>query len=91
MGNLESEWDFGSATLALALTPGHFALRVCAVDLKNAPQTAEPLDKIKQCLEAPQIAVEVLTWPIEMKLDIQIRAKLLQRTLGGGGNRGLLQ
>ena len=33
---------------------------------------------------------EVLTWPIEMKLDMQIRAKLLQRTLGGGGNRGLL-
>ena len=52
MGNLESDWDFEPATLALALTPGHFALRVCAVDLKNAPQTAETLDKIKQCLEA---------------------------------------
>jgi hypothetical protein len=32
----------------------------------------------------------LLTWPIEMTLDMQIRAKLLQRTLGGGGNRGLL-
>ena len=59
MDNLESDWDFEPATLALALTPGHFALRICAVDLKNAPQTAETLDKIKQCLEASQIAVEV--------------------------------
>ena len=59
MDNLESDWDFEPATLALALTPGYFALRVCAVDLKNAPQTAEALGKIKQCLEAPQIAVEV--------------------------------
>ena len=41
------------------LTPGHFALRICAVDLKNAPETAETLDKIKQCLEASQISVEV--------------------------------
>ena len=59
MDNLESEWDFTAATLALALTPGHFALRICAVDLKNAPQTAEALDKIKQCLAASQISVEV--------------------------------
>ena len=58
MDNLESEWDFDPATLALAKTPGHFALRVCAVDLKNAPQTAEARDKIKQCLAASQIAVE---------------------------------
>ena len=27
MGNLEHEWDFTAATLALAFTPGHFALR----------------------------------------------------------------
>ena len=59
MDNLESDWDFEPATLALALTPGYFALRVCAVDLKNAPQTAETLDKIKQCLEASQVAVEL--------------------------------
>ena len=59
MGNLESDWDFDAATLALALTPGHFALRICAVDLKNAPETAEALDKIKQCLAASQISVEV--------------------------------
>ena len=52
MDNSESEWDFTDAALALALTPGHFALRICAVDLKNAPQTAGTLGKIKQCLEA---------------------------------------
>ena len=59
MENLESEWDFTASTLALALTPGHFALRICAVDLKNAPQTAEALDKTKQCLAASQTSVEV--------------------------------
>ena len=59
MDNLESEWNFSEATLALAKTSGYFALRVCAVDLKNAPQTAEALDKIKQCLAASQIEVEV--------------------------------
>ena len=59
MGNLESDWDFTPATLALATTNGHFSLRICAVDLKNAPQTARALDKIKQCLEESQISVEV--------------------------------
>ena len=59
LGNSESESDFTAATIALALTPGHFALRICAVDLKNAPQTAETLDKIKQCLAVSQISVEV--------------------------------
>ena len=32
----------------------------------------------------------LLTYPLEVKLHMQIPAKLLQRTLGGGGNRGLL-
>ena len=32
----------------------------------------------------------VLWWRIEPILDMKIRAKLLQRTLGGGGGRGLL-
>ena len=59
MDNLESEWNFSELTLALARTPGYFALSVRAVDLKNAPQTAETLDKIKQCLAASQIEVEV--------------------------------
>ena len=45
MGNLEPDWEFSKATLAHALKPGYFALRICAVDLKNAPQTAEALDK----------------------------------------------
>ena len=34
--------------------------------------------------------IHVLGWRIGMTLDMQIRAKLLQRTLGGGENRGLL-
>ena len=59
MGNLESDWDFAPSSLALAATCGHVALRICAVDLKNAPQTARTLDKIKQCLAAAQISVEV--------------------------------
>ena len=52
MDNLESSWDFAQSSLALAATSVHVALRICAVDLKNAPQTAEALDKIKQCLAA---------------------------------------
>ena len=31
---------------------------------------------------------KTLTWPIEVTLDMQIRAELLQRTLGGGGDGG---
>ena len=58
MDCLESEWNFSEPTLALARTPGYFALSVRAVDLKNAPVTAETLDKIKQCLAASQIEVE---------------------------------
>ena len=46
MGNLESDWGFLPATLALALTPGYFVLRICAVDLKNVPETAE-IDQIQ--------------------------------------------
>ena len=59
MDNLESDWDFAPSSLALATTSGHFALRICAVDLKNAPMTAAAVDKIKQCLAASQISVEV--------------------------------
>ena len=59
MDNLESDWDFAPSSLALAATNGHFALRICAVDLKNAPMAAEAVDKIKQCLAASQISVEV--------------------------------
>ena len=59
MDNLESDWDFAPSSLALAATNGHFALRICAVDLKNAPFTAGTVDKIKQRLAASQISVEV--------------------------------
>ena len=59
MDNLESDWDSAPSSLALAATSGHVALRICAVDLKNAPQAAQTLDKIKQCLAAPQVSVEV--------------------------------
>ena len=59
MENLESDWDFAASSLDRAATNGHFALRICAVDLKNAPMTAEAVDKIKQCLAASQISVEV--------------------------------
>ena len=52
MDNLESDWDFATSSLALATTSDHFALRICAVDLKNEPKTAEALDKIKRCLAA---------------------------------------
>ena len=38
MGNLEPCWDFKPSTLALALTPGHFALRICAGSTSRIPQ-----------------------------------------------------
>ena len=59
MGYLESDWDFTAPSLALAATSDNFALRICAVDLTNAPKTAEALDKSKRFLAASQIAVEV--------------------------------
>ena len=64
MGNLECKprIRLGLRPLrpcALAATNGHFALRICAIDPKNAPMAAEALDKIKQCLTAAQISVEV--------------------------------
>ena len=59
MDNLESDWDFAASSLALATTSDHFALRICAVDLKNEPKTAEALGRIKRCLAASQISVEV--------------------------------
>ena len=64
MGNLECKprIRLGLRPLrpcALAATNGHFALRICAIDLKNSPMAAEALDKTKQCLTAAQISVEV--------------------------------
>ena len=46
--------------LALAETCDHFALRICAVDLKNEPLLAAgALIKIKKCLAGAKISVEV--------------------------------
>ena len=45
---LESDWDFSGPSLILAETSDHFALRICAVDLKNEPKTAESLIKMKR-------------------------------------------
>ena len=59
MDNLESDWDFSGPSIILAETSDHFALRICAVDLKNEPKTAETLIKIQRCLAAAQISVEV--------------------------------
>ena len=44
-----------------------------------------------ETLGAHTAARRLLTWPIEVTLDMKMRAKVLQRALGGGGgNRGLL-
>ena len=59
MGNLESDWNFPASSLTLAETSDHFALRICAVDLKNEPLAAGSLIKIKRCLAAAKISVEV--------------------------------
>ena len=45
------------------------------------------------CVGTPERSVptrppKALRWRIEAALDMQIRARLLQGTLGGGGNRG---
>ena len=59
MDNLKSDWGFSASLLILAETSDHFALRICAVDLKNEPKTAGTLGRIKRCLAASQISVEV--------------------------------
>ena len=59
MGNLKSDWDFSASSLALAETSDHFALRICAVDLKNEPLAAEALIKIKKCLAGAKISMKV--------------------------------
>ena len=35
--NYKSDWGFSASSLDLAETSDHFALRICAVDLKNEP------------------------------------------------------
>ena len=45
MDNLKSDWNFPATSLDLAAKDDQFTLRVCAVDLKNEPLTAETLIK----------------------------------------------
>ena len=88
MENLESDWGFSTSSLALAATSDHFALRICAVDLKNEPKTAETLIKIQRCLAAAHISVVEVT-DIKVKplregatsalQDIFVVAKLLPK------------
>ena len=58
------------------------------------PQTA--LDRVRRprsgfaLVRRRETGGGLLTWPIEISLDMQIRAKRLQRTLGGGWDRGLI-
>ena len=59
MGNLKSDRNFFASSLTLAETSDRFALRICAVDLKNEPLAAETLVKIKKCLAGAKISVEV--------------------------------
>ena len=52
----------------------------------------QSLSVVALLLVSKQLAelANLLWCVIETTLDMQIRIKLLQRTLGGGGNRGLL-
>ena len=59
MGNLKTDYDFPASSLDLAAKDDHFALRICAVDLKHKPLAAEALIKIKTCLAGAKISVEV--------------------------------
>ena len=71
----------------LAETSDHFALRICAVDLKNEPLAAETLIKIKKCLAGAKISVEVANIKVEplrdgaksTLQDMFVVAKLLPR------------
>ena len=57
--------------------PGpYFALVVCVGTPKRSVPTRLP--------------TRTLGWRIEITLDMKMRAKLPQRTLGGGENRGVL-
>ena len=65
MCNLKSDWNFSATSLDLATKDDQFALRICAIDLKNEPLAAEVLIKIKTCLAGAKISVEVADIKIE--------------------------
>ena len=59
MESLASDWGFTPEIIPVAESSTHHALRICAVDLKNEPVTAEACVKIKKCLRVANIDVEV--------------------------------
>ena len=70
MDDLESDWNFSASSLTLAETSDHFALRICAVDLKNEPLAAGALMiKIKACLAGAKISVEAADIKVEPLRD----------------------
>ena len=87
MDNLKSDWNFSATSLDLATNDDQFALRICAVDLKNEPLAAETLIKIKTCLAGAKISVEVADIKVEpirdgaktTLKDIFVVAKLLPK------------
>ena len=80
-------WGFSASSLTLAKTSDHFALRICAVDLKNEPLAAGALIKIKKCLAGAKIPVEVADIKVQplrdgaksTLQDIFVVAKLLPK------------
>ena len=87
MDNLKSDWGFSASLLILAETSDHFALRICAVDLKNSPFAAEALTNIKKCLDGAKTSVEVADIKVQplrdgaksTLQDIFVVAKLLPK------------
>ena len=87
MGNPKSAWSFSASSLDLAAKYDHFALRICAVDLKNEPLAAGALIKTKTCLARAKISVEVADIKVEpirdgaksTLQDIFVVAKLLPK------------
>ena len=75
-------------------------LNACAADATATGETHTKDQKERTGLGRSVIAglapvqvareIRLLVWRIEISLDMQTRVKLLQRTLGGGKNRGLL-
>ena len=62
---LKSAWNSPATSLDLAAKDDQFALRICAVDLKNGPLAAGALIKIKTCLAVAKIPVEVADIKVE--------------------------
>ena len=92
--SVSSQWTTTVKVVILAalLKSSRFLLGRPKVDPGWPPG---PCFALVACVGTPQRSVptrsaKTLWCAIEMEPYIQIHAKLLQRTLGGGGNRGLL-